>query len=546
MLATVTSSSPARTAPEPARPAADTRTADPRTARAHDRPAPDHAAHPAPARLDPRDRSVITLLLISAFVVILNETILSVALPRIMHDLTIDASTAQWLTTAFMLTMAVIIPITGFLMQRLTTRQMFSTAMTLFTVGTAICALAPSFVPLLAGRVVQASGTAMMMPLLMTTVMQIVPPSLHGRVMGNISIVISVAPAVGPTVSGLVLSVLPWRFLFVLVLPIAIGALALGVRRIENVGETSHTRVDILSVLLSGIGFGSLVYGLAGLGGGHDAAAAQHTSSTPLIVLAVGAVVLALFVLRQLSLQRRDAALLDLRTFASKNFALSVILMVLMMGAMFGMIVLLPIYAQSVLGLETVHVGLMLLPGGLVMGLAAPVVGRLYDRFGPRPLLVPGLLLVVTGMLVLSRIGTETTPLLIVGGHLLISVGLACVFTPLFTNALGSLPPQLMSHGSAIVGTVQQVAGAAGTAVMVALMVAGSAAAQADGATPAQGIVHGTATVFLIGAGLALGSAVIALFVTRNPGEGGAPGTGSEDALEPEHEPGQGRAATAH
>lgn len=535
MLASVKSSSPARTASEHARTADAPAAAQP--APAHDRPAHDRPAHLAPARLDPRDRSVITLLLISAFVVILNETILSVALPRIMHDLTIDASTAQWLTTAFMLTMAVIIPITGFLMQRLTTRQMFSAAMTLFTVGTAICAVSPSFAPLLAGRVVQASGTAMMMPLLMTTVMQIVPPALHGRVMGNISIVISVAPAVGPTVSGLVLAVLPWRFLFVLVLPIAIGALVLGVRRIENVGETSHTRVDILSVLLSGVGFGSLVYGLSGIGGGHDASgAAQPASSTPLVILAVGAVVLALFVLRQLSLQRRDAALLDLRTFASKNFALSVALMVLMMGAMFGMIVLLPIYAQSVLGLETVQVGLMLLPGGLVMGLAAPIVGRLYDRFGPRPLLVPGLLLVATGMLVLSRIGTGTTPLLIIGGHLLISVGLACVFTPLFTNALGSLRPQLMSHGSAIVGTVQQVAGAAGTAVMVALMVAGSVAAQADGATPAEGIVHGTATVFLIGTGLALGSAALALFITRNPGEGGAPEAESDDVREGESE----------
>lgn len=482
-------------------------------------PVPDSPA--APARLDPRDRSVITLLLISAFVVILNETVLSVALTRIMSDLRIDASTAQWLTTAFMLTMAAVIPVTGFLMQRLSTRTMFTVAMSLFSVGTAICAISTSFVPLLAGRVVQASGTAMMMPLLMTTVMQLVPPALHGRVMGNISIVISVAPALGPTISGLILSVLPWRFLFVLVLPIALGALTLGVRRIQNVGEVSHARVDILSVLLSGIGFGTVVYGLSGLGGSHGSTASGVPAAS-LELLGVGAAVLALFVLRQLSLQRRDAALLDLRTFASRNFTLAIVLMILMMGAMFGMIVLLPIYAQSVLHLETVQVGLMLLPGGLVMGLAAPLVGRLFDRVGPRPLLVPGLLVVAGGMALLSRLATDTSPVQIVIAHLLISVGLACVFTPLFTTALGSLSPQLMSHGSAIVGTVQQVAGAAGTAVMVALMVAGAAAAQARGARVPEGITAGTSGVFVIGAVLALGAAVIAAFVSRNPGEGGA------------------------
>lgn len=488
-------------------------------------------ASPASDRLSPRDRSVITLLLVSAFVVILNETILSVALPHIMEDLRIGASTAQWLTTAFMLTMAVVIPVTGFLIQRFSTRAVFLLAMSLFSAGTAICAASPSFAPLLAGRIVQASGTAVMMPLLMTTVMNLVPVHRRGQVMGNISIVISVAPAVGPTVSGLVLSVLPWRFLFVLVLPIAIGALALGMRRIENVGEPVASKVDVLSFLLSGIGFGTLVYGLSGLSGeGHgasaDGAPAGIATST-WVFLAIGVFALIFFGLRQRTLQREDRALLDLRTFASKNFALSVALMVLMMGAMFGMIVLLPIYLQNALGLETLQVGLMMLPGGLLMGLAAPFVGRLYDRVGPRPLLVPGLVVVAGGMLVLSTISTTTPIWHIVAGHLLISIGLACVFTPLFTNALGSLTPRLISHGSAIVGTIQQVAGAAGTAIMVALMTAGAARVQAAGGSPAEGIASGTAGVFVIGIFLALGAAALALSITRNPGEadseGGAP-----------------------
>lgn len=469
-------------------------------------------------RLDPRNRSVITLLLISAFVVILNETILSVALPPIMDDLSLPETTAQWLTTAFMLTMAVVIPTTGFMIARLSIRQVFTAAMVLFLVGTAICAVSPTFAPLLLGRIVQACGTAIMMPLLMTTVMNLVPASQHGRVMGNISIVISVAPALGPTISGAILQVLPWRFLFIVVLPIAAIALVLGLRRMQNVTEPVHSRLDVLSVVLSAIGFGTLVYGLSSLGG--------RDGGVPLPValgcLAVGVVALAVFVLRQRRLQEDEGALLDLRTLAHRNFAVATALMIVMMGSLFGMVVLLPIYLQDSLALPTLSVGLLLLPGGLLMGLAAPFVGRMYDRVGPRPLLVPGLATVSVGMLVLSAgVVLGLWPIVLMA-HLIISAGLACVFTPLFTNALGSLPPHLYSHGSAIVGTVQQVAGAAGTALMVAIMATRSGAVMAHGASTADGITSGTALAFLISAVLAASGIVLAAFVRRNPGEAGS------------------------
>lgn len=168
---------------------------------------------------DRADRFVIPLLLVSAFVVILNETIMGVALPELNRDLGISVSTGQWLTSAFMLVMAVVIPVTGYLLQRFHVRQVFITAMALFSFGTLLCFLASGFPALLAGRIVQAGGTAIMMPLLMTTVLNLVPADRRGRTMGNISIVISVAPAIGPTLSGLILDVLDWRWLFGLVRP---------------------------------------------------------------------------------------------------------------------------------------------------------------------------------------------------------------------------------------------------------------------------------------------------------------------------------------
>src|SRR5699024_458759 len=223
-----------------------------------------------------------------------------------------------------MLTMAVVIPTTGYLMGRFSTRQVFALAMSTFTVGTLICAVSPTFLPLLIGRIVQASGTAVMMPLLMTTVMNLVPPSRRGQVMGNISIVISVAPALGPTISGLVLSFAPWRALFVLVLPIAVAALLFGLSRIENVDEASDQPAAPLSRLLAGVGFVPVVLALTGISGESGGVAAVAVSCGALVAavlcLVVGVLSLGVRLGRQLALQKRHCPLLDLRTFSTRAF----------------------------------------------------------------------------------------------------------------------------------------------------------------------------------------------------------------------------------
>ena len=398
--------------------------------------APDHRG---------RNRLVINLMLVATFVVILNETIIGVAIPKLMGALEIQESTAQWLSTAFMLTVAVVIPTTGFLMQRFSTRTVFILAMSLFTAGTAIAAIAPGFGVLLVGRIVQAGGTAIMMPLLMTTVMTLVPPHERGKTMGNISIVMSVAPAIGPAVGGLIVQALDWRFIFILVLPFAILALALGARRVQNVTEPRKVPLDGLSVVLSAFAFGGLVFGLSSLG----ESIAGNAAMAPWIPLTVGGAALAAFVLRQLQLQRGERAFLDLRTFRSRGFSLSVVVMVIMMGSLFGTIIILPIYTQQVLGLEPLFSGLMLVPGALTMGLAGPLIGRLYDKVGPRPLIVPGAI-AVSGVLWAMTLYGESTPWgLVLALHMLLSVALAFIFTPLFTTSLGSLEPDLYSHGSA-------------------------------------------------------------------------------------------------
>jgi MFS transporter, DHA2 family, lincomycin resistance protein len=462
-----------------------------------------------------RNRLVISLLLAATFVVILNETVMSVALPRLMEAFTIDANAAQWVSTAFMLTMAVVIPITGFLLQRYSTRTIFILAMSLFSVGTLAAALAPIFPLLIVARVVQASGTAIMLPLLFTTVLTLVPENHRGRVMGNISIVISVAPAIGPLVGGLILQAFAWYFMFWLVLPIAVAALLLGIARVPNVTEPTKIPLDYLSVVLSAFGFGGLVYGLSNLGPLGIAAIVTW------LPLAVAVVALTLFVLRQLALQKRDAALLDLRTFTFKTFAVAIAMITVSMMGLFGAIILLPLYTQGVLGLDTATSGLLLLPGGLLMGLAAPFVGRLYDRVGPRPLVVPGAVVVSIALWGFTIFDAQTSPLTVALTYLVLTAGFALLFTPLFTSGLGAIPGRLYSHGSAIVGTVQQIAGAAGVALFITVMTFVATIAKDSGETGVS--MAGIHVAFIGGAAISLITIPLAFFLRKAEAQDGAP-----------------------
>ncbi|MGO4595000.1 MDR family MFS transporter [Leifsonia sp. 2TAF2] len=458
-----------------------------------------------------RNRLVISLLLISAFVVILNETVMNVALPDLMKDLGIQPSVGQWLTTAFLLTTAVVIPTTGFLLQRLKTRTVFVAAMGLFTLGTVICATAPGFGLLVTGRVVQAGGTAIMMPLLMTTVMTLVPASSRGKTMGNISIVMSVAPAVGPTVAGAILSVAGWRWIFLLVLPFAVGALLLGALRIPNVNEPRKVPLDVLSVILSAFAFAGLIYGFSSI-----AEAEQGHVGIPFwIPIVGGALALGGFIWRQLVLQRDDRALLDLRVFRARTFTLSVAMMGVAMAALFGTLILLPLYMQTVLGLAPLASGLVLLPGSLLMGLLGPVVGRIYDKRGPSPLIIPGTIIVSSVLWILTTVNHATPVGMIVLVHVGLSLGLALTFTPLFTSALGALPPRLYSYGSAVIGTNQQLAGAIGTAVFITILSAVGASAVAGGGTATEGVEAGVRAAFVAGASLSLLLVVGSFFVRR-------------------------------
>lgn len=478
----------------------------------------------AATRTSPGDMAVLRWLVAATFVVILNETIMINAIPDLKAHFHVGNGAAQWLTTAFMLTMAVVIPVTGYFLQRVTTRQAFGLAMVVFCTGTLLAAVTPPsmFWLLIVARVVQASGTAVMMPLLMTTLMNVVPESDRGRVMGNVTLAMSVAPALGPAVSGLILSSASWRWMFGLVLPIAAAIAFAGLRRLKNVGEPTAGAIDVVSVPLSALGFGSLVYGLS-LVGRDDAPV------SPYALIGGGLAVLAVFVLRQLRLQRDGTPLLDLRTLTHRTYVTALLLMVVAFMGFLGSMLLMPLYLQDVRGLSPLQTGLLMMPGGLAMGVLGPRVGKAFDAVGGRPLVIPGAIGMTIGLGLFTQIGLDTPYAFILGTHILLMVSLALIFTPVFTLGLGAVPPQLYPHASSLLGALQQVAGAMGAALSVAVLTARGDSLAADGASQLGAYVGGMQWAFALSAIL---SVVVVLLAVVLPGRLPAPAQAGWDVAE--------------
>jgi len=452
----------------------------------------------------------ITVLIVSTFTVILNEMLMVVALPRVMEALDISASTAQWLTTAYMLTMAVVIPATGFLTGRYRMRTVFTLAMALFVIGTLIAIFADRFEILLVGRIVQAIGTAIVVPLSYTAVNTLVPQSRRGSMMGFLTVATAAAPAAGPIISGLILSRFDWHWLFILILPIALVSLLIGNALIRVPSDPCETRLDVFSAILSAIGFSSLVYGLASLGEG-----AEHAVMGPGTSLLVGAAVVAAFVGWQVRLQKSGQAYLDMRPFAIRTFAVVALALVCFVTAMYGMVTLMPVILQTSYGLTTIQAGLFMMPGGFTIAIVSAVVGRLYDRMGPRPLVVIGALVDTAGLCYLATLAPGTPIWLLLCTYLFIIVGQAMMWTPLFASSLGVLTPHLLPHGSAIVNTLTQLSGAAGIAITFSVMGAASAGYTQAGEVIGVAMARGAQQAYLVCAGLAVVALVAAFFLPR-------------------------------
>ncbi|RYL92693.1 MDR family MFS transporter [Sporolactobacillus sp. THM19-2] len=452
-------------------------------------------------------------LIIGAFVAILNETFLNIALADLMDSFQVSETTIQWLATAYMLVIGILMPVSALLTGWFTTRQMFLGAMGLFLSGTVICAVAPGFGILLLGRVIQAAGAGLLMPTMMNTILYIYPPDRRGAAMGLIGLVIMFAPALGPTLSGLIISVLSWRWLFILVIPLALFSIIFACFYLRNVSKVTKPKVEVISIVLSTVGVGGLVYGMgSGAEGGWIG----------LALLVAGVISLGLFIWRQLVI---DDPVLNLRVFKYPMYALSMIVLILLLMTLFATMILLPLYMQKVLLLTSLSAGLTLLPGGLINGLLSPVMGRLFDKLGPRWLVIPGLLLMNVIVLLFTRLTTSVSQIYLIVLYGLLMISMAMVMMPISTTGLNQLPKKLYSHGTAIMNTLQQVAGGIGTALFVGIMVSGQKdylSHAPNAGAPGQllrAMVFGMNRAFLIALIFAVVSLILSLFLKRSYAE---------------------------
>ncbi|ERH51432.1 MULTISPECIES: MDR family MFS transporter [Bacillus amyloliquefaciens group] len=455
----------------------------------------------------PYNRSVIVgILLAGAFVAILNQTLLITALPHIMNDFNIDANKAQWLTTSFMLTNGILIPITAFLIEKFTSRTLLISAMSIFTAGTIVGAFAPNFPVLLTARIIQAAGAGIMLPLMQTVFLTIFPMEKRGRAMGMVGLVISFAPAIGPTLSGWAVEAFSWRSLFYIIFPIAVIDLLLAIILMKNVTTLRETQIDILSVILSTLGFGGLLYGFSSAG------SSGWTSTEVLTSLLVGAVALIFFISRQMKLKK---PMLEFRVFSFGIFSLTTLLGTLVFALLIGTETILPLYTQKVRGVSAFDTGLMLLPGAIVMGMMSPFIGRVFDKIGGKGLAMTGFFIILLTSLPFMNLTDSTSLIWIVVVYTARLLGTAMIMMPVTTAGINALPRHLIPHGTAMNNTVRQVGGSIGTALLVSVM--SSQAAHANASTPANAALHGMNAAFVVAACIALAGFLLSFILKKKP-----------------------------
>ncbi|MFA1819446.1 MDR family MFS transporter [Virgibacillus oceani] len=415
---------------------------------------------------------MIAALLTGALMGITNETLLATALPSIQEAFGISQNEVQWMTTAFLMTNGIMIPISAFLIERFSTRGLFLTAIGLFGLGTTIAAIATAYPILLLGRVVQASGSGIMLPLLMTVLLAVISVEKRGTAMGLMGIVIAFGPAIGPTLSGFLLQFFSWRALFVTVLPIVAVTLLVGYLFLKNVTDLRKPKIDILSIILSSVGFGSFLYGFS--------IASEHGWTSPLVLGIVfgGAVVIGLFVWRQFAL---DTPMLEFKVFKFPIFTLAIVITMTVLVSLIGAETLLPLFMQNVLGFTPLESGLVLLPGAIAIGIMSPITGRLFDRYGAKWLALTGLAIVTVTTFMFTQLSLETTATYMTVVFTIRMFGLSMALMPVMTSALNQLPSKWYAHGSAMANTLQQISASIGTAILVTLVAMGAASYVPDG-----------------------------------------------------------------
>ena len=404
---------------------------------------------------------ILAAMLFGMFIAILNQTLLNVALPKINTEFNISASTGQWLMTGFMLVNGILIPISAFLFNKYSYRKLFIIGLVLFTIGSLICAISMNFPVMMSGRILQAIGAGILMPLGSNVIVTIFPPEKRGVAMGKMGIAMILAPAIGPTLSGYIVQNYDWNLMFYGMFFIGLVAIAIGFFWFRLYQRTTNPKADVPGIIYSTIGFGALLYGFSEAGN-------KGWGSTEIVsMFIIGIIFIALFVIREL---RMKAPMLNLEVLKYPTYTLTTVINMIVMMSLYGGMILLPIYLQNLRGFSALDSGLLMLPGALVMGALGPIAGKLLDTIGIKPLAIFGIGVMTYATWELTKLNMDTPYFSIMGIYVLRSFGMAFIMMPIMTAGMNALPARLISHGNAFVNTMRQLAGSIGTAILVTVM----------------------------------------------------------------------------
>lgn len=404
---------------------------------------------------------MLGIILAGAILTMLNQSIINIALPHIMNDFSVDASTVQWIVTGYMLVTGIVVPISAFLVQRFTYRNLFLTAMSFFSIGSLVCALSSSFEVIMVGRMLQAVGGGIVLPLTMNIFIAAFPIEKRGSAMGLLGIGLILAPALGPTISGYVIANHTWNVLFYALAAFGILVVFIAFVFFRFKNEKGTKKLDVPGVMLSTIGFGALLYGVSNVS--SKGWGSLHVYG----FLIISVIALFLFVFSSL---RKEDPLLEIRVFKDFNFSYTLIVNIILQITLYGGMILLPLYLQTIRGFTPLQAGILLLPGSAVMGLVGIFTGKLFDRYGIKPLAIIALTIMTTITFMFSKLSMTTPYLTIMILYTIRSFGMSFVLMPIASAGLVTVKKELIPHANAISSTLRQVAASVGVAILVVVM----------------------------------------------------------------------------
>lgn len=457
-----------------------------------------------------RQKLTLVVLIFGTFITVLNQTLVTPALPSIMAEMSVSASTAQWLTTGFTLVNAIMIPVTAYLTDRYSTRNLFIVAMLIFSAGSACAGWGPNFIILLAGRLLQAAGAGILMPMVMTVIMLTFPPEKRGFASGLFGIVIAFAPAFGPSAAGFIIDVYNWHVLFWIIVALSLAVTAASLFALERTSmESRSVTLDKISLAQSTIGFGSLLYGLSSIG-------SFGINPLDISITLIGIVVLVFFFRRQLHM---DSPMLQVRVLENRKFLVGTVIGMLVQGSLLAAGILMPIYLQTYLGYSATVSGLLLMPGAILMGIMGPIAGRLFDTHGPRVLSLIGMTLLTVTTFMFAFLGDSTGLVFLAVVYTLRMFSMSLVNMPITTWAMNALRNDVINHGTSVNNTLRQVAGSLGTAILVSISTATTTVASSNVDSLHAGILGVNAAFFVSGILCLVGLLMTIAWVKDKPGD---------------------------